>query len=207
MKEHDTSIDLLKFLAVIMITNSHFGDLYKDFNVALATFGVHGNALFFFISGMTICMSGSIEKLNFVNWYKRRLERIWPTLIIWTILNNIIFGNEIRWNSMIYGHGYWFLQFILAAYIVMYFILKHLKKYLSVLLYLSIIGTVIGICFSPKTSQSIYHEFHWFCYSSCMLLGALCAKKNSLQKCKSGYLGGGIFILCCIFYNNVIWER
>lgn len=40
------NLDFLKVLAAIFITNSHFIPLYKDVSPALATFGVHGNALF-----------------------------------------------------------------------------------------------------------------------------------------------------------------
>ena len=42
------SLDFLKVLAAIFITNSHFIPLYKDISPSLATLGVHGNALFFF---------------------------------------------------------------------------------------------------------------------------------------------------------------
>lgn len=45
------SLDFLKVLAAIFITNSHFIPLYKDISPSLATLGVHGNALFFFVSG------------------------------------------------------------------------------------------------------------------------------------------------------------
>lgn len=43
--------DFLKVIATIMITNSHFIPLYKNHNIAYATLGVQGNALFFFIAG------------------------------------------------------------------------------------------------------------------------------------------------------------
>lgn len=47
MKQRNHGIDLLKFIAAIMITNSHFIPLYQDHNTRFATLGVHGNALFF----------------------------------------------------------------------------------------------------------------------------------------------------------------
>lgn len=89
-KQHDNAIDLIKFIAVLFITNSHFLPLYKDINPALATFGVHGNALFFFASGLTIAKSDSVVKLDFFNWYKRRIGRIWPVLIVNSLLVNIL---------------------------------------------------------------------------------------------------------------------
>ena len=50
------SLDFLKVLAAIFITNSHFIPLYKDISPSLATLGVHGNALFFFVSGFLLMM-------------------------------------------------------------------------------------------------------------------------------------------------------
>lgn len=44
------SLDMMKFVAAIFITNSHFQPLYEGVNTAFATFGVQGNALFFFCS-------------------------------------------------------------------------------------------------------------------------------------------------------------
>lgn len=46
-KAHLCSLDFLKFIAAVFITNSHFQPLYEGINTAFATFGVQGNALFF----------------------------------------------------------------------------------------------------------------------------------------------------------------
>lgn len=48
------AMDLMKVVAAIFITNSHYIPLYKDVNVGLATLGVHGNALFFFVAGFLL---------------------------------------------------------------------------------------------------------------------------------------------------------
>lgn len=50
------SLDFLKFVAALMITNSHFQPLYEDVSPSLATFGVPGNALFFFVSGFNVLL-------------------------------------------------------------------------------------------------------------------------------------------------------
>lgn len=50
------SLDFLKFVAALMITNSHFQPLYEDVSPSLATFGVHGNALFFFVSSFNVLL-------------------------------------------------------------------------------------------------------------------------------------------------------
>lgn len=100
-----------------MVTNSHFTPLYQDINPALATFGVHGNALFFFASGFALTLSTSWKQLNFVNWYKNRVGRILPTIIVWAILTNALFDQEIRWRTLTYGYGYWFVTCILMYFL------------------------------------------------------------------------------------------
>ena len=41
------SLDMMKFVAAIFITNSHFQLLYEDVNTAFATFGVQGNYAYY----------------------------------------------------------------------------------------------------------------------------------------------------------------
>ena len=60
-KGHLCSLDFLKFIAAVFITNSHFQPLYKGINTAFATFGVHGNALFFFVAGF-LMMKGLLKR-------------------------------------------------------------------------------------------------------------------------------------------------
>ena len=57
MKQRDLSIDILKFIAVIAITNSHMELLYGKYSV-LATGGAIGDVLFFFASGFTLFRGG-----------------------------------------------------------------------------------------------------------------------------------------------------
>ena len=66
-------LDFLKFVAAVLITNSHFIPVYKDVNVGLATFGVHGHAMFFFVAGFLIMKGLLKRKERFDNWMKRRL--------------------------------------------------------------------------------------------------------------------------------------
>ena len=61
------SLDFMKLLAVLFITNSHFTPLYKDVSTSLATFGVHGNALFFFVSGYLLMMGFDKRTVPFVD--------------------------------------------------------------------------------------------------------------------------------------------
>jgi peptidoglycan/LPS O-acetylase OafA/YrhL len=131
MKQRIYAIDFMKFIAVLFITNSHAITLYKDVNPALATLGVHGNAIFFFVSGFTLALK-DLKSINFIDFYKKRLARIYPTLIMWPILANFLFQEPITWDSILLAKDYWFIQCILYSYILLYFLLKQNNRFISI---------------------------------------------------------------------------
>ena len=139
MKQRYLSIDILKFIAVIAITNSHMELLYGKYSV-LATGGAIGDVLFFFASGFTLFMGGG---KSFDNFYKRRINRIYPTVLAWAIVSCLIFGRD--WNIisiLLYGGG-WFVSCIMIYYVVLYFVrryfVEHLKMVLVLLFLISIV--------------------------------------------------------------------
>lgn len=77
VKSRDISIDIVKFLAVFLIINSHADICYPKYS-ALATGGAIGDALFLFCSGYTLFW-GNMKRFD--NWYKRRISRIYPSVI------------------------------------------------------------------------------------------------------------------------------
>lgn len=119
------SLDFLKFVAALMITNSHFQPLYEDVSPSLATFGVHGNALFFFVSGFLLMMGFEKKKSHgFLNWYKGRMRRLWPAVFIWVVVSAVVWKQTLTIGNLLLFDGYWFLQAIAVAYIVFFVILK-----------------------------------------------------------------------------------
>lgn len=110
------SLDFLKVLAAIFITNSHFIPLYKDISPSLATLGVHGNALFFFVSGFLLMMGFEKRKEVFSNWYKKKIQRLWPSVFLWCIISAILWNSPISWQNLIIADQYWFLQCIAIYY-------------------------------------------------------------------------------------------
>lgn len=180
MKQRDFSIDFIRFIAIIFITNSHFQPLYS-FYPALATLGVHGNALFFFISGYALTLGNSVLD-GFIPWYKKRISRIWPTIIIWTISTNLLFHQPITWKDFLLASNYWFIQCIIIYYIILYFLNKVNISYLVSLFFCSILLFFCIVVFTSKTFGSIYHSFHFFCYFPSMILGLYCGKKQPTTK-------------------------
>lgn len=78
-KYRDISIDILKFIAVMFVINSHMDVQYGQYS-ALATGGAFGDALFFFCSGYTLLLGSAAGRRNFFNWYKKRISRIYPVV-------------------------------------------------------------------------------------------------------------------------------
>lgn len=179
MSERDYSIDLIRFIAILFITNSHFQPLYF-FCPALGTLGVHGNALFFFITGYVLTLGKSVN--NFLDWYKKRIVRIWPTIIVWTILANLFFQKPITWKDFLLVPNYWFIQCIMIYYIILYFLNKSNTKNLIIYFVCSIILFICIVLSAPKTDSSIYHVFHFFCYFPSMILGLYCGKQHPITK-------------------------
>lgn len=116
MNNRNIGIDVLKFFAVFLVMNSHMGICYPKFEF-LSTGGSIGDALFFFASGFTLFMG---RNLRFDNWYKRRINRIYPSLLATAILGCAIFGVSDNIIDVLLGERYWFVGCILIYYIVLY---------------------------------------------------------------------------------------
>lgn len=80
--KRNIAIDVMKFFAALLITNSHMGIMYTKFS-SLATGGAIGDAIFFFCSGFTLFLG---QERRFDNWYKRRISRIYPTILMCGVL-------------------------------------------------------------------------------------------------------------------------
>lgn len=95
------SIDILKFLAVLLIINSHADIMYPDNLRMLATGGAIGDVIFLFCSGYTLFRK---DLGRFDNWYKRRINRIYPTVMGIAIVADVVFGNKDTFvHSVILG--------------------------------------------------------------------------------------------------------
>ncbi|MDF4221113.1 acyltransferase [Maribacter sp. M208] len=174
MKKRNYGIDFLKFIAAVMITNSHYAPLYEDHNVSFATFGVQGNALFFFVSGLFLTniqkKDGNYVRFDF--WVRKKFIRLWPSLIVVAVFSNLLFSKEIGWYDFILAGDFWFVRCFIVSFSIIYFLIKYLDKYLIQMLFFSIFLTSLYIYLSPKTGKSIFHEFHYIIYFSSMLLGS-----------------------------------
>lgn len=182
--QRDISIDILKCIAAIIITNSHMEMLYGDYSI-LATGGAIGDALFFFCSGYTLFLG---RDADFFNWYKRRINRIYPTVFAWVLIASIMGWQEWQHRGMVdilLNGGGWFVTCIMIYYVPLWFIKRFAKQHLGIVMTIAVacifawyytigIDDVLG-------TNNIYGAcyFKWVHYFIFMLLGSIVGLKRT----------------------------
>jgi len=179
MKERDFGIDLMKFLAVLLITNSHMDLLYGQY-AFLGTGGTMGNALFFFCSGFTLFLKPLGTWREFPDWYKRRINRIYPSVLAFAIIACIFFNSHLDTLHVIWQGGGWFIPCIMVFYIFLFFTGAYLKN--KILWVELLVAALTGICFLTAwgrqrffTSHLLYDvtsDIRWLLFFIFMLFGA-----------------------------------
>lgn len=173
MKQRDIAVDIVKFFAVFLIINSHADICYPKYGI-LATGGAIGDSLFMFVSGFTLFLGTWVR---FDNYYKRRINRIYPsafaaTLAIWFIGGNIS-------ESLYLGCARPFLVAIMILYILLYMVREYAyRRLLQILISVGIITLIVyifGFPYKYETgSKGIYGIttiFRWIPYFGMMLMG------------------------------------
>jgi hypothetical protein len=196
------SIELIKFLAVIFVTNSHFGDLYVNFKM-LATGGAIGDVLFFFASGFTLFL-GRFGRFD--NWYKRRIKRIYPSILAWAIIMSFWGLRQYTLKSVILGGDFWFIRCIMLYYIVLYFVRFYYSTKPMIPFIVVVTTILIWYYFEDSSFFFMYNAtyFKWIHYFLFMLLGAYIGNKTiQLEiKPKSDLLL--LFLTLVLFYATML---
>lgn len=206
-KQHMFSVDLLKFVATLMITNSHFQSLYEPISPSLATFGVHGNALFFFVSGFLLMRSYEKHGLtNVIDWYKVKFRRLWPPVFIWILLCAVVLKMQFSVSELLFATKFWFVQSIAINFLLFYGILKlqavvkscSMENTLKIVFGVSIAVSVIYFFMTPYAVGSVYHtKFHFICHFSIMVMGAIVYNR---KECWKLHARRDIFLLVVSFF-------
>ena len=199
--KRDTSIDLIKFFAALLITNSHFGSIYPPELSVLATGGAIGDALFFFCSGFTLFLK---PMGRFDSWYKKRINRIYPTVFACAIVCAFVFGtsNDMR-HTIIHGGG-WFVSCIMIYYVIAYLIDRWMSKHLGLAFFFSTVVVVIAYVLWDKPSNfSMYGHTYlkWVFFFLAMLLGAIVGKKGITISGKKSLL---LLIVSVLSYYAIV---
>lgn len=160
---------ILKFIAIILITNSHFKPVYEGALCQYAFGGAMGCSIFFFVSGYTLAFS---NKGNLLQWVIKRSLRIYPAIWLFYIFT----WTPIKWYYIFWPH-LWFLQAMIVFYILFYFCSKYCSKYYMIIVVLLIFPYLIIYHLSSHDSWIIDnarqpYKIHWVYYFSFMLIGA-----------------------------------
>ena len=128
---------------------------------------------------------------HFDNWYKRRIKRIYPSLIVWTAALSFIGIKQISASKVILGGGYWFVSCIMLYYIVMWIDRKYAEHRPLIPFVLCSIGVIVWYCILDKNGYALYgnNYFRWILFFFFMLAGA--------------YIGNGTFKLKSRMWQDV----
>lgn len=148
--------------------------LFPKYN-GLVTGGAIGDGLFFFCSGFTLFLG---RDGGFLNWYKRRVSRIYPSIIMWALLSTVAFGWTWYVTDLITTPRYWFIPCIMVYYAIFYLIRRFLMSYMKMVFYGSLILVAILSFFILDMNHSVMYaqvSFMRIYYFMFMLLGAITA--------------------------------
>ena len=169
-------ITVLRALASILITNSHYVGVYPT--DLIANGGLLGDVIFFAVSGFGLA---NINK-SFPQWYLKRFIRIYPTVWVITAFYLLIgFYNFENWTFVeyfIYPSYYHFVSSIMILYIVYYIIMnfKLLKSNITKVMIGLLLIQIFLYIFIYDTSyyhiDNVREPMIRFLFLQAMLLGA-----------------------------------
>lgn len=183
------NLDLLRAIGILLVTNSHFDVFYPD--PRLGTGGALGNAIFFSLSGYGLAQSYRNRGQGFINWYWRRITRIFPSVWIVALLTLTYLGHwgEVTPASLfaefVWPTRHWFISAIMLFYIAFFLVLATGRRLaFEVVAALLLIPYVIGyLWFLDLTVWDVESGyFKWIFYGQLMLLGAAIANRENLLK-------------------------
>lgn len=196
-------IDILKCIAVILIVNSHMEPSYGKY-AFFATGGAIGLALFFFCSGMTINVKG-----NFYDYYKKRIQRIYPACFAVSLVESILFEKSSVFYQLLLSGGGWFVSCIMVMYIALYVIDKCFQNHLGKVLfiYLFAILIMLPLFVEPENSNFFYNgasnywaRCQYFIYMLFGYFTRIYMDKLQLVEIKRKWLLVLSLIFPCLFY-------
>lgn len=209
----------LRAICAMIITNAHYEDIYPV--SIIANGGLLGDVLFFAISGYCIYNI----KDNFIKWYGKRIQRIYPAVWIITVVYLVLgfyhagSGKEL-FELLIYPTYYHFVASIMVLYIIYYviiFMLKRfgrnrsrlLKLYMVVVFGIYVLIYLINYDKSYYHIDSVYEPLIRFLFFESMLLGAWFREKSTIitAKIRKSDWIGTIVLFGIYFASKLMFSR
>lgn len=202
-------IDILKAIAAILITNSHFGHIWPI--PAMATGGMLGDVIFFAVSGF--CLYSL--KQSFPIWYLKRIFRIYPVVWLVTAIALIIGYMSVSniWDIVklfVYPTFYHFIGSIMLLYIFYYVFLFLHHRFGVKLQYIMIVVFAIEIiCYLFAFDRSVYKidvvedYMAKFLFMESMLAGAFFREKIINSKHNGSVVRGVLALVISVAVYSV----
>lgn len=215
--KQNVGIACLKALAVFLIANFHSGTVYPSCRF-IATGGDIGNAMFFFLSGLTLFSSATSVKWGGAAWYRHRLSRILPSLVGWLLIAYCLatFGlsgddpQKFTTFSAMTGRSYWFIKCILVYYILYWIVVRYFAKHLV---------TVFLLAVAALAARYLYFELivgehgvvpllevirYWTGFPYMILGGIIAKSQKKTLEMKAHWLGM-LTVVSCSLYLFIHW--
>lgn len=199
------AIDILKFIAVFCVMNSHMEICYPRYQF-LATGGAIGDALFFFASGFTLFLG---RDMRFDQWYKRRINRIYPSIFAAAIFAYVVWRFEENFGDILIGKRYWFIGCIMVYYVFLYPIKKIKDEKIVNGLFLGWLALMVAAFFVIWEGEALLYSkgfYRCLIFFSFMLQGAIMGKHADCFTCKWWHLPlllvSAIIWFALVHYDN-----
>ncbi len=170
-------VNWLRAIAAVLITNSHFGDVWPISQMAVG--GLLGNVIFFAVSGFCLFKI----KEGFGKWLLKRIVRVLPVMIAFTLLT-VLFGlyplNDWQdaFKLFVFPTNYIFLVWLMLLYPVYYAVAYFSGKYknfLKITVIVTFVSFVVVYLFyidkSVYSIDNVSNPFILFVYFLSMLIG------------------------------------
>lgn len=207
-------INYLKLIATILITNSHFGNIWPV--SAMASGGLLGNILFFAVSGFLLFNI----KESFPKWFSKRFLRVYPAMAVFTLFAVAIgeyplndFSQAVK--LFVYPTNYIFIVWLVVCYVAFY-VVSYLDKRNGKSLETSLIAVLLTwllayVLLYDKTSyriDNVYEPFILFLYFESMLVGALFRKhKDGFGKFSGAKVLLTVLSVAVYFGSKIVFSR
>ncbi|MBR2273493.1 MAG: acyltransferase [Alphaproteobacteria bacterium] len=227
--KHFLSIDILRFLAIFLITGFHIGryfsfdlhNILSIFSLAFRQGGQVGVAVFFVIASYCMQLSYNKEKNTCFSFWKKKAKKIilpYYTAILfwiigvnsgvavkniefWDIFTHCTFIHNLYSTTMYSVSGvFWFLGTLVDFYILFPFVSAIISKYSKISFILSFV-----VCFSSLYAvrlldNSVVLSRSFFVYLPCFVVGILLYDKKLNLKYGNVFLL--IISLIILFFVN-----
>lgn len=195
--EHDLHINKVKGILIILVIIGHVLQLGEDrFSTTVI------NWIYTFHMPLFIMVSGYLTN-TISPRYKKGTLKLLETYFVFQILRSIIEGNFDLHSFMIPRMALWYLLSLVYWRILMYFLINIMKISGALLLFISLIISIVSVFFPYTTQLSFQRTFAFFPFLVC---GYLCRNidyKKVLRKFSTSFaITFLVLTLLCYYIKN-----